>query len=532
MSNSYKSQKKDNIPDEINKEYEYKSPGRSLNIGKLPDTVSGEYVEEVKPRSKSPKMASNKSPVYKTSSRKSHDILVSDSDDEVVSTPRSNTFTQSKKSRKMSDSDEVVSTPITTPRRSRSFAPSDSDDSDSEDVTNNKTTVTADDLSEDDKIFSWESDNDESMPYSKNSSSSRPKTLKSMPVRKLFDEDTEDLDNFLISKNIIVHDTLITNDTILFLKASNYLGDIFIIKTDKEGLLSTKKTKSTYMTPVSTAKKIPASMKVNISKCAGSSVCGIAFQCSEEFCFLNKNDSGDMEEVNFTINSQKDLEKSLTKRKEEVPVPAVMSIDKVLAYPIVSMSEIEKNNEETFKVIRTSTIAIHKYLVESIKQDFSSIKTYIKSLSDGLMQLEDRYVKMFGNLEYEYKACSEKMKEFDAIKDPNEENQTTKKELSDLMLLKTLTFDRLMVTLGKFTLETSRDTKNQLLRSSDVYYTGYLTVKEVFDDGLSKDLKKSNLWGLPDSFDKKDIDQILEKNWSDTESKMPSVIALSKTIPN
>lgn len=506
MSNSYKSQKKDNIPDEINKEYEYKSPGRSLNIGKLSDTVSG---EEVKVRSKSPKMASNKSPVYSTkskSSRKSHDILVSDdSDNEVVSTP---------------------------PRRSRSFAPSDSDDSD--DVTNNKTTVTADDLSEDDKIFSWESDNDESMPYSKNSSSSRPKSLKSMPVKKLFDEDTEDLDNFLISKNIIVHDTLITNDTILFLKASNYLGDIFIIKTDKEGLLSTKKTKSTYMTPVSSAKKIPASMKVNISKCAGSSVCGIAFQCSEQFCFLNKNDSGDMEEVNFTVNSQKDFEKSLKKKKEEVPVPVtpeVMSIDKVLAYPIVSMSDIETNNEETFKVIKTSTIAIHKYLVDSIKEEFSSIKNYIKSLSDGLIQLEDRYLKMFGNLEYEYKACSQKMKEFDAIKDPNEENQTTKKELSDLMLLKTLTFDRLMVTLGKFTLETSRDTKNQLLRSSDVYYTGYLTVKEVFDDGLSADLKKSNLWGLPNSFDKKDIDEILEKNWSDTESKMPSVIALSKTIP-
>ena len=345
-------------------------------------------------------------------------------------------------------------------------------------------------------------------------------------------ENTENLDNFLIKNNILILNSLVSDGKVVFLKVANYLGQIFLIKTDKSGVLSTRKSNSLSLNKITNAKLIPRSMKVDVSNCAGSAVCGIAFQCDNEFCYLARNDSGEHDEINFKVGNLEQFgEKGTTESERDVAIGEQIG-NRVFAYPIVSMAEIEKNSIEAFLVVKEATYKIQTFLSKQIKNGFENLIGNVDVFHKRLIKIQTNVDAMLEFLMDEIKQGTERMKQFDAIPlgTMSVENQQNQKELSEYLLQKHLTYQSIVEVYGKFVADTKKEVSIQQSRSADVFYSGYLSVKENFDEELSSELVKASSWGLPQKFDKMTFSEIVSKKWVDEKNSSVEEKALSDVI--
>lgn len=345
------------------------------------------------------------------------------------------------------------------------------------------------------------------------------------------DEIADNLDNFLIEKNILVLDTLVSevdgSPRVLFIKASNYLGQIFLIRTENGGTMTGRKSKTIVLNEIIQGKLVPTSMKVDISKCAGSAVCGVAFQCKDEFCYLYRNNEGEFDEISFKLSGLDVFDNKYTGDAKVLIGDKIGN--KVFAYPIVTIDEIRTNTVETFVNVKNATERIQKHLVKDIHNGFDDLDERLNLLKERIKAVHKNYDQMFKQLGEETKQGMNLMKKLDGIPIKNSEEQAKQKETSDYLLLKTVTFNKIVEKSGKFITDLSRDVDIQLLKVSDLYYGGYLVTKETFDENISGGLRKASSWNLPDKFDKMSLDEILSKRWV-TDNDPNELVSLANAI--
>jgi hypothetical protein len=183
-----------------------------------------------------------------------------------------------------------------------------------------------------------------------------------------------------VGNNDIFH-TLVANDLvpleqvtidennvkkIKYYQAYNTDGDIFYVKIDNEnGTTGVTQDFKTFREIK--GMDIPLSYKLGLAKCANSVLCGVAFQCKGDVCFLRENgDSGQFVERSYSEISDH-VNQTLTNPKYPV------------ALPIVSLSEVVANKEEARGRVRMAT----KRIWETVfKTTDNSLKETITSLNN------------------------------------------------------------------------------------------------------------------------------------------------------
>ena len=316
-----------------------------------------------------------------------------------------------------------------------------------------------------------------------------------------------DLDAKLMDMNIVVVDTFISNDKkIITLKCFTKYGNYFFLKSDKFGSLSTRSSESTTLSNKNKGTIIPRSMKVSVADCAGKSVCGIVMQCDTEYCFLNRNDHGELDETNYSISSGKSVDEIKFSKTSRVS-------NKLLSYPIISLSILEENLTNAVDSIKDATFNIHEKIAKYVHKDFEVLSARYNALMERNRVLHGLYDKMYASHAEEVKAGITKLDAFENINPKTEEVQVSMKEVTDYLLLKTETFNTMTNTIEKYINETNNELLLQVTRSSRLHSDSFLLVKEQFDVKISEPLRLAQNWGLPDMFNALTFDQIATKEW-------------------
>lgn len=138
--------------------------------------------------------------------------------------------------------------------------------------------------------------------------------------------------------------TIAENDVkkVKYYQVYNTDGDIFYVKIDSNtGVTGINKDFRTFREIK--GMDIPLSYKVGLAKCANSVMCGVAFQCNGDVCFLRETgDSGQLSEKTYSETTEH-VAQTLTNPKYPV------------ALPVVTLSEVMADKNEVRRRIRIAT---------------------------------------------------------------------------------------------------------------------------------------------------------------------------------
>lgn len=141
-----------------------------------------------------------------------------------------------------------------------------------------------------------------------------------------------------------------------YLKAINERGQTVFVELDTDGFVSVQPEDLTMIVS-KRASKIPVSVKTGAMECAGSDVCGVAFECNGEVCTLTREDPS-MAPSELVLHSvSKSTERSVV--EEGTPI----------AYPLVRLSEIITDNSQVVQNVDAATSRIRNASYNACVED-------------------------------------------------------------------------------------------------------------------------------------------------------------------
>lgn len=170
-----------------------------------------------------------------------------------------------------------------------------------------------------------------------------------------------------------------------YIKALNKKGQKVFILLDVNGYITTRNT-DLILIESNKAQIVPYSLKMGAVDCAGTEVCGIAFECgSNSVCVLSRNeDDLTPKEANFVFIEQNDTASGIIIPNGQNIIPN----GQIMAYPVIRLSEIRANPcmilENTDLVTRRLRNATYKILLDDL-QEFDKEIAELKTNFDRFM---------------------------------------------------------------------------------------------------------------------------------------------------
>ncbi len=311
------------------------------------------------------------------------------------------------------------------------------------------------------------------------------------------------IDDLLMTKGYLRLDT-ITLDTdqekVFYVKAIDPVGDIVFIQMDKSGGLTVQLSNRTVV-KVSEGTSIPHSVKVRAAECAGSSVCGVAFQCEGEFCFVNRKDDGKLYEGTF-VTSETASDKKITPFGSPV------------AYPIITLSEIEANNDNAIERVRKATMDIQAAAYASSLATITDVRKGVVLLSQRLETLSVGYTKMHEFRNMEVKKSLQLIDEYRRLPQPlSAENQDKYKQVVDKLYSLNVTFIQLVTFMREYS-ATQKLIDDMVVKANDSVNSLFVEARRTYDKNVSKAIRNPVVWGLPAQLDKvENFDDFIHGRW-------------------
>jgi uncharacterized membrane-anchored protein YhcB (DUF1043 family) len=213
------------------------------------------------------------------------------------------------------------------------------------------------------------------------------------------------LEKELISKGYMPMEKVIirekTNDKARYIKSMNKLGQTVFIDLDSEGTIQVNPQDIT-LTQTNKSTMVPYSAKMGTMNCLDLDICGVAFECSNGICTLQRD-----------IRSTTPVETTFTTVEDYAPKTALVKGSPV-AYPIVRLSEIRNNDQLVLKTINKATRKLRNdsygncihhlressHLINNLSAEynrfidhqrnlFKSLSSSIESLEDSVLEIDD-----------------------------------------------------------------------------------------------------------------------------------------------
>jgi hypothetical protein len=188
----------------------------------------------------------------------------------------------------------------------------------------------------------------------------------------------------LVNNGYIPKDKIVTKNGngqmgALYIKAINSFGQTVFVELDDEGYVSTDKDDLT-MVREEKANDIPYSIKMGIAECMNTEVCGVAFDCNESICtMIRQPDSNTPKEENFIYTE---------KRSERAAILG----DKVIAYPIVRLTEIKANPNLVLENTNVATGRIRNAAYEKSMQEINESSKSVLELENAFIAFNEKRV--------------------------------------------------------------------------------------------------------------------------------------------
>lgn len=332
------------------------------------------------------------------------------------------------------------------------------------------------------------------------------------------------IDDLLISKGYLRLDTIsldIEKDKAMYIKAINPVGDIVFIHADKSGGLSVQLANRTVV-KISDGTSIPRSVKIRAEQCANSAACGIAFQCEGDYCFVNRNNKGEMLEGTF-ITSETASDKKITPYGSYV------------AYPVITLSEIESNNDDAIVRVRKATMEIqrearaHSATILNDASGKGGLIPSVRLLDERLRFLQARYNDMHTFREVEVKRALGLIDQYRRMPQPlSAENQAKYKMVVDKLYNLNLTFVQLVSFMGEYA-QTQKAIDDLIVKANDSINNLYWEARRTYDDEVSKALRDATAWGLPAQLNSIPWPQFQAGEWTGV-PETPAVSGLRRLV--
>lgn len=311
------------------------------------------------------------------------------------------------------------------------------------------------------------------------------------------------IDDLLMAKGYAPLDIITLNtdkDKVYYIKAENPVGDIVFIQTDKSGGLTVQLPNRTVV-KISEGSSIPTSVKISAMECAGSAVCGAAFQCNGELCILQRKDDGKIYQATYVVT--------------ETPRETKMTpFGSPVAFPVITLTEIESNNDDAIARVHKATLEIQQAAKISSTQQLVDTSKSINTLATQMNTLVTAYQKMH---EFRDAEVFNNVKEIDRLRGLSqplsEENQVKYKATVDKLFNLSMTFIQL-VTFAKEYAAVQQQIDELTLKTNDAIYGMYIEARRSYDSKVSKQLQNATAWGLPAELNNvTDFNQLVTGQW-------------------
>ena len=300
------------------------------------------------------------------------------------------------------------------------------------------------------------------------------------------------IDSLLLKKGYIrINNIVIDGENgqkVAYAKAYNIAGDICFIDITKPGKITIQLSDRTLV-KISEGTSIPSKIMMNSLDCAGTGVCGIAFDCNGEYCMARRNDSGQVESSAYITVSK--------------PAEALIGdVNSIVAYPIITLDEIENNNEDCLRRVRSSTIYIQRGMLKESMVDFSHRLAATTSLSNQLKSFQNVYVKSYESRNKEHKRL---LSELDAHRtrqmsgqDLPHENVSEICKITDRLYNLTL-INNDIVEYSSILSDYKKQLMDLEIKIRDAQMAMYIKNRRIFNHHQCETMKPS-VWGLPEEF--------------------------------
>ena len=310
------------------------------------------------------------------------------------------------------------------------------------------------------------------------------------------------IDDLLLTKGYLRLDVITLDsdrEKIFYIKAINPVGDIVFIEADRSGALTVQLQNRTVV-KVSPGSAISQSVKIKAAECAESAGCRAAFQCEGEFCIVQRADDGKIYEGTF-VTTESASDKKIT------------PLGSPVAYPIITLSEIEANSDGAIVRVRKATMEIQAAARVSSMEMLNKVHTSAEQLTARLNRLRVGYGDMHDFRDREVKKGFEIIDRYRRLPQPlSEVDKKMYKDLVDKLYNLNLTYSQLINYMKEYTL-LHKQLDELVMRTDDSFYGLYREVRRTYDADVSKELRKPGYWGLPAQFDKFSYEELLADPW-------------------
>lgn len=156
----------------------------------------------------------------------------------------------------------------------------------------------------------------------------------------------------------------------------------FVDPDDVEGLINIKK-ETNILKPRYSVSSIPYSIKNGSLECLSNIACGIAYECKDELCVINKNTIEEPQEIVFT--TMPDITK-------------VATMD-YISYPIVRMEDILANPTDVIQEIQEVTDRLHREEKNKCLEDTIRTNQSFGKMANQYDEMVLRYREAFRSIE-------------------------------------------------------------------------------------------------------------------------------------
>jgi hypothetical protein len=163
-----------------------------------------------------------------------------------------------------------------------------------------------------------------------------------------------------------------------YVKAFNPFGDYCFVDISGTEGISIQIGNQTSVEVTDGSRRVSASTQISAAQCAKMSTCGVMFECDGEFCSAKFDDSGSVATRSYTVTSQKNHSR-------------ITPYGSPIAFPIVTLAEIEANPMETISRTREATYEMQRMAIEEATKRTEALAERTLQLSKGMRHLHDVY---------------------------------------------------------------------------------------------------------------------------------------------
>lgn len=333
----------------------------------------------------------------------------------------------------------------------------------------------------------------------------------------------DNIDVLLVTKGYVRIDTIMLNDAgrevVQYIKAINPMGDIVFIEMDRSGALSVQMADRTVVR-VSQGSSIPTSVRVSAETCAGSAACGVAFQCADGVCVLQRDQTGQLYEGNFIIT-----ESPSNKR--------ILPVGSPVAFPVIKLTEILTDPEGTILRVRQATANIQASARTNSLKELDALVGSTKNLDDRINTLKLAFYKMNEFREKEVATAIGLINMFRNMPQPlSAENQAKYKSLVDRLFVLNLTFIQLVSFVDEV-IRMRNEIDSMIVRTNDSINGFFLKTRESYDPQISDQIRNAEVWGLPKELNSVgDYNALISGQWAGQIPSTPALESFKRVLPS